>query len=142
MHCDGSRNDQKIVYYDFAHAPSKVKATVDSIIQAYPSQRVLCILELHTFSSLNPDFLPLYAGCLDGVGRSVVLLDDETIQAKKMEYLDDETIQNSFENESIEIVRCKFDLQKILENEKAHYQVILIMSSGKLGGLNIRTFPF
>lgn len=67
-----TENPGSVAYLDFAHSPSKLKATIEAVRQQYPDKKLLACMELHTFSSLNADFLPQYKGCMASADQAVV----------------------------------------------------------------------
>src|SRR5688572_19542522 len=70
-------NDSTVVYKDFAHAPSKVKATVKALKEIYPSRDLVACLELYTYSSLNKKFLPQYKDSLKAAQIPIVYFNPE-----------------------------------------------------------------
>ena len=77
-------NENGVVYLDFAHSPSKVKATVEAVAARYPGRDIIACLELHTFSSLSSDFLPLYNGTLEKAKAAFVYFNPHAIELKKL----------------------------------------------------------
>ena len=77
-------NGNGVVYLDFAHSPSKVKATVEAIVARYPGRDIIACLELHTYSSLNSDFLPLYNGTLANATVAFVYFNPHAIELKSL----------------------------------------------------------
>lgn len=126
------------IFLDFAHAPSKVKATVAAIKAQFPTRRILACLELHTFSSLNQAFLPQYKGSLNPADSCAVFYDAHTLHMKQMPALDKTYVAAQFEHPALQV----FDeatgfhawLDEALQAENA---VLLLMSSGKLGGWDL-----
>ncbi len=80
-----AENEKGIIYLDFAHSPSKVKATVDAVRSRYPGRNVIACLELHTYSSLSQDFLPLYEGTLREADSAFVYFNPHAIEMKKLQ---------------------------------------------------------
>lgn len=128
-------------YLDFAHAPSKVRASVKAVDSLHPQNNLLAVLELHTFSSLNRDFLPQYQGALDQAQKAVVMFDSKIMANKNMPPLDDEIIYSSFGRRDLTIVRSgeelKRALDKLIPREKEKTDV-LFMSSGSFGGIDLK----
>ncbi|MDC0584409.1 Mur ligase family protein [Bacteroidales bacterium] len=127
----------KIVFFDFAHAPSKVKATVASIKEQYPNKKLVALFELHTFSSLNKSFLPHYKGSLDAADISCVYYSPETIVHKKLESIKPHEVKENFDNSNLIVATDKNDVMKYIMQEKENF-ILLIMTSGNLGGIDIR----
>lgn len=125
----------KTVFRDFAHAPSKVKATTSAIREMYPTQRITACLELHTFSSLNKGFLPQYAHALDAADIRVVFYDPHTLEMKKLPPVSKEEVQDFFQDPGLLV--CN-DLQEMTRHLQASsFDILLLMSSGHFAGLNI-----
>ena len=128
------------VYKDFAHAPSKVRATVSALRQNYPQKLMVGILELHTYSSLNTDFLPEYLGSLDELDVAIVCYDPKTLIIKKMQPIDATVIKESFGNDSIQVFTNAEALDELLCQYKNADGVICFMSSGDFLGYDLNSF--
>lgn len=126
------------VYLDFAHAPSKVKATVKAMRERFPNENLLCFLELHTFSSLNKSFLPEYKESLLPANEAIVHYNPHTLSMKKMPPLDKEYVKACFATSNVEIETDVVNIQRKLEEEKSNNQIILLMSSGNFGGIDLK----
>lgn len=125
-------------YLDFAHAPSKVKATVEAVKGRHPERRLVAILELHTFSSLNPLFLPEYAGALGSADRAAVFFSPHTLEMKKLPPLEAAQVRESFQRPDLEVITEPDALGAWAATQKGEGTVFLWMSSGNFGGLDIR----
>lgn len=124
--------DDFTVYYDFAHAPSKVKATVAAVRKKYSNRKMTAILELHTFSSLDRKFIPFYKGALDGVEEAIVFFDPKVLEHKKMPSLSVVEVQKAFDNEEIAVLNDKAAVYDKLAALEEDNRVLLLMSSGNL----------
>ncbi len=133
-------SDQTKIYLDFAHAPSKVNATVKAIKDQFPGFRLITILELHTFSSLNKNFLPQYAQALDAADEAVVFYNKHTLTIKQMPDLDTEYIKNAFLKPDLNVFNQNDQLEEYLRNIHKTNTVILFMSSGTFNGVNIKSW--
>lgn len=131
-----TENERTVVYKDFAHSPSKVKATAEAVKQQYPSKKVLACLELHTYSSLNAEFLEQYKGTLEAADRAVVFFSPEAVQNKKLEPITKEQIYKSFDRKDLLIYTNPEDFQYFLKEQNYDQLILLLMSSGNYGGLN------
>lgn len=123
-----------VVFKDFAHAPSKVRATVAAVKELYPDRRVVACLELHTYSSLNRDFLPQYRGTMAGADRAFVFYSHHAMEIKRMPPLDPAWVAGEFAHPALEV---KTDIESLREAVRAlpvEDTVFLFMSSGSWDG--------
>jgi len=124
-----------LVFRDFAHAPSKVKATIDAVKELYPNKDLIAAFELHTYSSLNEKFLTEYKDTLEKAKHKIVYFDAHTLEIKKMPPLHPDTIIKGFNDPSIKVADNKKDLLKILSEIGIKDKVLLLMSSGTFSNL-------
>lgn len=132
-------NDTMSIYRDFAHAPSKVKATVQAVKQQFPKRKLYGILELHTYSSLNVNFMNEYKGALDDLDASVVFYAKHALEIKKMPELPVQKVMEGFDKPGLIVMNYKYELEKWLLTIPNHDANILFMSSGNYDGLNINS---
>ena len=125
-------------YFDFAHAPSKVNATVKAVRERHPEKKLIAILELHTFSSLDKNFIPQYAHTLDPADEAYIFYNPETAKSKRMEIAEPEFLIHAFERDDIKVIQEKDELEQLLLNVPTKDTVLLIMTSGNFGGLDVR----
>jgi UDP-N-acetylmuramate: L-alanyl-gamma-D-glutamyl-meso-diaminopimelate ligase len=125
------------VYKDFAHAPSKVKATVKAVKEIYPSRDLVACLELHTYSSLNKKFIPQYKDSLKAAQVPVVYYNAEKMKAKNLEPFTEHDIRTAFANPSIHVFQNPKNLEDFLTTQKWKNKNLLMMSSGNFGGINV-----
>lgn len=130
-------DDKRSVYRDFAHAPSKVRATVTAVKEQFPDNKLYACLELHTFSSLNKDFLPQYGGSLDHADEAVVFFDPGVVKHKKLPEIRNEDIFKAFKREDLLIFSDVKDLQNWYEEVTRKDGIVLMMSSGAFEGLRL-----
>lgn len=123
------------IYKDFAHAPSKVKATTAAVREQFPDKKLLACLELHTYSSLNPGFIGEYAHSLDQADQAVVFYSADALKIKRMAPLSQEDIKKAFQREDLLIFTDAAEFQQWIFREKLSNTVLLLMSSGNYGGL-------
>jgi UDP-N-acetylmuramate: L-alanyl-gamma-D-glutamyl-meso-diaminopimelate ligase len=128
------QGDHVVVYRDFAHAPSKVKATTDGVRASFPGRRLLACFELHTFSSLNRDFLPTYAHALDAADEAVVYFDPDVIQHKRLPELQADFVRTCFQRPDLRVITSRKDLESLWATWQAGPRVVLLMSSGWFSG--------
>jgi UDP-N-acetylmuramate: L-alanyl-gamma-D-glutamyl-meso-diaminopimelate ligase len=131
-----AENDSTVIYKDFAHSPSKLKATVDAVKEMYPKRKVIACMELHTFSSLNKKFLSEYKGSMEKADIPVVFYNTHTIEMKKLENISLEEVKTAFDEERLLIVNDKNVLADFLYNQDYNNAVLLMMSSGNFEGLD------
>ncbi|NAW50951.1 peptidoglycan synthetase [Elizabethkingia argentiflava] len=132
-----NRKDAAILYKDFAHAPSKVKASVAAFIEQFPKKKIHAFLELHTYSSLDPVFLEQYAHTLNGVENAVVFYSEEALKIKRMEPLSPQMIKNAFKNPELKVFTHSGDLHTYWESLNKNEGAFLMMSSGNFGGIDL-----
>ena len=127
-----------VAYKDFAHSPSKVAATTKAVKEQYPDKTLVACLELHTYSSLNAEFLKEYEGALDNADVAVVFYSPDAVKIKQLEEVTYEQIAKAFNREDLIIYTNPADFKNYLYNlshdEKG--TALLLMSSGNYGGLN------
>jgi len=135
-----AENHSTKIFRDFAHSPSKLKATVDAVKQQFPEKRLIAIMELHTFSSLNASFLNEYAGTMDAADTSIVYFNPEVIEHKKLNPISVDQVKKSFNNKNLLV----FDHQKGLIDEIQQLDLdksnLLFMSSGNFSGIELKDF--
>lgn len=128
-----------LVYRDFAHAPSKLKATLNAVREAYPTHHLIACFELHTFSSLNEQFLNEYAGSMDGADEAIVYFSHHALQLKGLPVLNTNTVKRYFEREDLTVSDNKEGLQQMVQNSisgKGKPVFLLLMSSGTFDGID------
>lgn len=126
-----------VVYKDFAHAPSKVKATVKAVKEIYPSRDLVACLELHTYSSLNIKFLPQYKDSLKGAQTPIVYFNPEKVKDKHLPAITADDIKSAFANNNIQVFSEAAALETFLKQQTWKNKNLLMMSSGNFGGLDI-----
>ncbi len=133
-----AQNEKRIVFRDFAHAPSKVKATMDAVRSQYPDRRLVAVLELHTYSSLNANFMPQYEGALNAADTACVFYSPHAMSIKRMPELPATVVAAGFVHPDLKICTERGALDKWLTEQKAAGENLLLMSSGSYDGLNIQ----
>ena len=129
-------NQDVAFYLDFAHSPSKVKATVEAVREQFPERKFLAVLELHTFSSLTGEFLAQYKDTLNAADRAVVFFNPEAVKHKKLPALSKEQVFDSFGRRDLEVLSTPDELSKTIFDDVDGRCVVLLMSSGDFGGIN------
>lgn len=125
-----------VIYKDFAHSPSKVSATTMAVKEQYPDRTLIACLELHTYSSLNPEFLSEYKGALDSADVAVVFYSPHAVEIKKLEPVTAQQIATAFERADLIIYTNPADFKKFLFVQELKNKAVLLMSSGNYGGLD------
>ena len=126
-------SENLLIFRDFAHSPSKLKASVDAVRKQFPKHLMMAVFELHTFSSLNKDFLPHYQHCLDPADYSIVFYNPHVFELKKMQVIENEDIKKYFGEKIQPIGDRETLISKISEfksNVSGQQRVLLLMSSG------------
>ena len=125
-----------VAYKDFAHSPSKVKATTNAVKNQYKERNLVACLELHTYSSLNAEFLKEYKGALDAADVAVVFYSPHAVQIKKLEEVTHQQIALAFERDDLIIYTNPEDFKDYLFSQNYSNKSLLLMSSGNYGGLD------
>ncbi len=130
------KNEHTAFYKDFAHSPSKLKATLNAVKEQFSSRKLVACMELHTFSSLNSNFLKEYHGGMDAADVAVVYYSAHALEIKKMPPLSHPLIKDSFGRSDLLIFTDKVALIAYLKTLDWHNQNLLMMSSGGYDGLD------
>ena len=132
-----AKSEDAIVYRDFAHAPSKVKATIEAVKNQFPEKKLIGVLELHTYSSLNEAFMKEYEGVLDMADEAVVFYSRHALELKQMPELKKETVAAGFATPGLQVANQREELEKWLSERDYRNSIVLLMSSGNYDGLDI-----
>jgi len=125
-----------VVFKDFAHSPSKVMATTKAVREQFPGKKLIACLELHTYSSLNPEFLKEYEKSLDPADEAVVFFSPEALEIKKMEPISKDQIREAFDKKDLIVYTTPQEFKEHLQDLDYSNSVLLLMSSGNYGGLD------
>jgi UDP-N-acetylmuramate: L-alanyl-gamma-D-glutamyl-meso-diaminopimelate ligase len=131
-----AESTSKVAYKDFAHSPSKVAATTKAVKEQYPDRTLIACLELHTYSSLNAEFLKEYQGALDYADVAVVFYSPDAVKIKQLEEVTYDQIAQSFQRDDLVIYTNPQAFQDYLFGLEFANSALLLMSSGNYGGLN------
>ncbi len=129
------QNDQSAVFKDFAHSPSKLKATIEAVKEQYPDRHLLACLELHTYSSLNKDFLPLYRDCMKSADTPVVYFSPHALSLKRLPMLSPVEVKEAFGDDRLMIFNDPDTFRQYLLEQDYVKKNLLLMSSGNFDGL-------
>ena len=132
------KGDSAAVYKDFAHAPSKLRATIAAMKEQYPDRRLVACMELHTFSSLTAEFLKQYAGTMDRADVPFVYYSQHALQLKKLPNLDPEQVRAAFANERVRVFTDSKQMVEELRKMKWQDANLLMMSSGNFDGIDFK----
>ena len=131
------KSSDTIIFKDFAHSPSKVKATTEAVRKQFPNRKLISFFELHTYSSLNPLFLEKYRDTLKHSDECYIYYSEKNMRIKRLEPIDSELIIRSFNHSSLTVIDNYEKLNKKIYDLDLSNSVLLMMSSGKFGGLDI-----
>jgi len=126
----------KVAYKDFAHSPSKVKATTTAVAEQYNTRKTIACLELHTYSSLNAEFLKEYENALDAADEAIVFYSPSAVVIKKLEEVSEQQIFDAFKRNDLKVFTNPEGFKKHLFNMNLDNSALLLMSSGNYGGLD------
>tara|TARA_B110000305_G_scaffold145_1_gene158 strand:+ start:190 stop:1548 length:1359 start_codon:yes stop_codon:yes gene_type:complete len=129
-------NNQSSFYKDFAHSPSKLKATTSALKQQFPNRKLVACMELHTFSSLNLDFLKLYHKSMSNADEAFVYFNEETILHKRLEKIEKKDVYDAFGTSNLKVFTSSKELQSNLFSKDWTNSNLLMMSSGTFDGLD------
>ena len=132
------KNQNFSFYKDFAHSPSKLKATTLALKKQFPNRTLIACMELHTFSSLNLDFLELYKNTMSAADTAYVYFNKDTIRHKRLDDLSKNDVYNAFGSSNVKVFTSSKDLEKELYSKKWLNSNLLMMSSGNFDGLDFK----
>jgi UDP-N-acetylmuramate: L-alanyl-gamma-D-glutamyl-meso-diaminopimelate ligase len=131
-----AESNNAVAYKDFAHSPSKVSATTRAVKEQYKDRKLIACLELHTYSSLNAEFLKEYEGALDTADEAVVFYSPHAVKIKKLEKVSELQIEQAFNRDNLIIYTDPEKFKEYLNQKDFTCSVLLLMSSGNYGGLD------
>ena len=131
-----AENKQTVIFKDFAHSPSKVKATTEAVKKQYAQREVIACLELHTYSSLNAEFLSEYKGALDQADKAVVFYSPHAVKIKQLDQVTTAQIETAFDREDLIIFTNPTEFKGFLFSQNLEQKALVLMSSGNYGGLD------
>ncbi len=135
-----TKNGKTAVYKDFAHSPSKLKATTQAVKNQYRDREVIACMELHTFSSLNKEFLQEYDGSMVAADEAYVYYNNHTIAHKKLEPISPDEVKQAFNSDNVTVYNDSDLLFKMLQEKEWENKVLLLMSSGNFDGIDLNAF--
>ena len=123
-------------YKDFAHSPSKLKATTDAVKQQFPDRKIIACMELHTFSSLTEDFLNEYKNSMNLADEAIVYYNPHTISHKKLKEISSEQVHTCFNRKDLIVFTKSEELTNYIKTKNFNNSVLLMMSSGNFDGVD------
>ena len=129
-----------LAYKDFAHSPSKLKATVSAVKEQFPNRKLIACMELHTFSSLKKEFLPHYKDCMQEADEALVYFSPEVVAHKKLEPITTEMVADAFGTSNVRVFTDATKITDLLRSKKWENANLLLMSSGNFHGVDLDAF--
>jgi len=136
-----AESDQYTMYKDFAHSPSKLIATTEAVKEQFPDRKLIACMELHTFSSLNEQFLKEYSGCMLKADEALVYFNPHTVAHKKLKSITKENIKEAFGGENLSVFDSSEGILNSLKSRDYSNTVLLMMSSGNFDGIDLNNLP-
>lgn len=131
-----AENDDTVIFKDYAHSPSKVKATTEAVKLQYPDKKLLACIELHTYSSLNANFLDHYRDTLNAADEAIVFYSPKAVQIKRLQAIDAKDIAAAFDYKNLRVFTDPKAFKEALQKTDLKGKALLLMSSGTYGGLD------
>lgn len=132
------KDDQTIMFKDFAHSPSKLKATIQAVKNQYPDRELIACMELHTFSSLNSSFLSQYKDSMKDADIAYVYFNPHEIALKRLPEISKEQVLEGFNTKNVKVFTNSDELWKELTKFDSKQKCFLMMSSGNFDGKNLK----
>jgi UDP-N-acetylmuramate: L-alanyl-gamma-D-glutamyl-meso-diaminopimelate ligase len=133
-----SETENCVVFNDFAHSPSKLKATTEAVKKQFPERKLVACLELHTFSSLKKEFLPQYKNSMDAADQAIVYFNPHTIEHKKLEPITEQQVAEAFDSPGLMVSTDSDKLFAFLKTQNWQNTNLLLMTSGNFSGKNLK----
>lgn len=135
-----AENNQTVIYKDFAHSPSKLKATTKAVKDQFPNRQLIACMELHTFSSLKREFLPQYENCMINADVAYVYFNPKVVEHKKLDPITKAQVKEAFASDNVEVFTDSEKLMNKLKTENLIDTNLLLMSSGNFNGVDLNKF--
>ncbi|MCW3805269.1 UDP-N-acetylmuramate--L-alanine ligase [Plebeiibacterium marinum] len=133
-------NDQSTIFLDFAHSPSKLEATINAVKQQFPDRELIACMELHTFSSLNKEFLPQYKNTMQNADVGFVYYNPQVVAHKKLPQIEKHEVAHAFATKNVKVFSETEELQSELKKISWNKKNLLFMSSGNFSGIDFKLF--
>ena len=135
-----AENEFSVAYKDFAHSPSKLKATVSAVKRQYPERKLVAAMELHTFSSLKKEFLPQYFECMEEADEALIYFSPDVVAHKKLEPITAEQVKAAFGTDNVSVFTDAKEITQLLREKTWKDANLLLMSSGNFHGVDLDAF--
>jgi UDP-N-acetylmuramate: L-alanyl-gamma-D-glutamyl-meso-diaminopimelate ligase len=135
-----AENKSTIIYKDFAHSPSKLKATTKAVKEQFPERQLIACMELHTFSSLQKEFLPQYENCMVNADKAYVYYSPKVVEHKKLPSISAQLVKEAFASDNVTVFTDSEALIDQIKSENLDNSNLLLMSSGNFNGVNLNEF--
>ena len=132
------KTDSTTIFKDFAHAPSKLKATINATKELYEERKLVAVMELHTYSSLSKNFLEQFQGSMDRADVPVVFFTPHALALKKLPPITVEDVKDGFGNKDLLVLTDATELENFLRDQDFKNATLLMMSSGNFGGMDLK----
>ncbi len=126
------------LFKDFAHAPSKVKATVKAVKEIFPNRDLIACLELHSYSSLTKRFLPQYKDSMKAAATQLIMIDPSKLKSKGLDEITEADLRKAFNAPGLVLFTSRAQLESYLQSLSLENKTLLMMSSGTFGGLDLK----
>ena len=130
-------DNNKIIIKDFAHSPSKLKATIDAVKNQFSNKNIIAVYELHTYSSFNQKFIKEYLNSMSSADKKIVYYDDEVLKKRSEFKINEKTIKDSFGSDDLIVISKKSVLEEIMLKTNLYNSVLLMMSSGNFSSIDM-----
>lgn len=132
-----AKDETRAIYKDFAHSPSKLKATISAVREQFPQRKLIACMELHTYSSLNTEFMKEYRNTMNQADVAIVFYSKHALEIKRLPVFTVEEVKSAFANENLHVLNNSQELQTLLESVFTSESCLLMMSSGNFDGLKL-----
>lgn len=126
------------VFLDFAHAPSKLKATVEALVNQFPDKDIMAFYELHTYSSISKSFINNYCDSMKGVKMGCIYFNPDNKSLPKDQLVTNDEIRTGFNDNQLKVINEPQPLESLIESSLKQENIVLLMSSGQFGGIDIK----
>ncbi|KAA3650946.1 MAG: peptidoglycan synthetase [Bacteroidetes bacterium] len=133
-------NESTTVFKDFAHSPSKLKATTSAVKKQFAARELIACMELHTFSSLNKEFLKQYTGSMSAADEALVYFNPKTLEHKGLPAISAQEVEAAFLPSKVKVFNVSDEIADYLKSKDWNNKVLLLMTSGNFDGIDLNAF--